>query len=102
MVKHYCSRSERSLSASRMRDQSTRTLISVAMNVLNSDSAFDGGRRSNSGPLLDIASETSLEQPTLTGAEEEEEEATGGGERAESRQRRRSVRHIFIFRSFWH
>ena len=82
-----------------MRDQSTRTLISVAMNVLNSDSAFDGGRRSNSGLLLDIATETSLEQPT--GAEEEEE-ATGGGERAESRQGRSSASHIFIFRSLSH
>ena len=81
-----------------MRDQSTRTLISVAMNVLNSDSAFDGGRRSNSGLILDIAPETSLEQS----AGAEEEEATGGGERAESRQGRSSVSHIFIFRSLSH
>ena len=85
-----------------MRDQSTRTLISVAMNVLNSDSAFDGGRRSNSGLILDIAPETSLEQSAGAEEEEEEEEATGGGERAESRQGRSSASHIFIFRSLSH
>ena len=83
-----------------MRDQSTRTLISVAMNVLNSDSALDGGRRSNLGLLLDITPETSLEQPPTTGAEEED--ATNGGERAESRQGKSSASHMFIFRSLSH
>ena len=74
-----------------MRDQSTRTVISVAMNVLNSDSGSDGGRSTNSGLLLDITPETSLAQSTGL------EDAVADGERVESRQGRSSIVHIFVF-----